>query len=313
MKINNLNLEKSPSSNFMKFIKSNFRLLTIFSSLFVSSLITEKYSSSAYAGPICPDPSTTPITSIYNPSDANSFHNLTKDGDDQGFCRGTPEKYGVTVYKMGFCAKNPGNPSGTVLAGTSPDYSSCTWAYENLSGETADFSAGGSIDLSKTYSKSPSEGTYPHAVMLISKDFRIKGTYGPVAGNTYYSTNTFGVSSTDINDYGTTIAPLKTFSGPGSCEAYTEGESVVGGTISAYLIDASGSMLTNNSSVAECSGQVQLLGVMNMSSDLTISSATKGLEMTFVVSDNGMSVMSNQTGTSILFDSGPFSVNFETF
>ena len=50
-----------------------------------------------------------------------------------------------------------------------------------------------------------------------------------------------------------------------------------------------------------------------MSSDLTISSATKGLKMTFVVSDNGMSVMSNQTGTSILFDSGPFSVNFETF
>ena len=61
----------------------------------------------------------------------------------------------------------------------------------------------------------------------------------------------------------------------------------------------------------------KLLGVMNMSSDLTISSATKGLKMTFVVTDNGMSVITNgEAGsppTEIIMDSGPFSVTFETF
>ena len=54
-----------------------------------------------------------------------------------------------------------------------------------------------------------------------------------------------------------------------------------------------------------------------MSSDLTISSATKGLKMTFVVTDNGMSVITNgEAGsppTEIIMDSGPFSVTFETF
>ena len=62
---------------------------------------------------------------------------------------------------------------------------------------------------------------------------------------------------------------------------------------------------------------VKLLGVMNMSSDLTISDTTKGLKMTFVVTDNGMSVVTNgaegQPPTELIMDSGPFSVTFETF
>ena len=54
-----------------------------------------------------------------------------------------------------------------------------------------------------------------------------------------------------------------------------------------------------------------------MSSDLTISDATNGLKMTFVVTDNGMSVVTNgaegQPPTELIMDSGPFSVTFETF
>ena len=106
---------------------------------------------------------------------------------------------------------------------------------------------------------------------------------------------------------------MNTFGGPGSCTAYTEGEVVTDGTISAYLLDSSGTMLVNDSSLSECSGQEKLLGVMNMSSDLTISDATSGLKMTFTVTNNGMSVVTNETGTDIFVDSGPFSVKFETF
>ena len=66
-----------------------------------------------------------------------------------------------------------------------------------------------------------------------------------------------------------------------------------------------------------CSGMKKLLGVMNMSSDLTISDTTNGLKMTFVVTDNGMSVVTNggegQPPTELIMDSGPFSVTFETF
>ena len=269
-------------------------------------------------GVVCPDPEETTISSVYNVvdgEDPNSFYGLTG-----GFCRGTPESYGVTVFKMGFCTKNPGNPTGSsILEGSEPDYSSCTWAYENSSGEVADFSAGGSIDLSEAYSSTPALGTYPHAVMIISKDFRIKGQYGPIAGETYYTTSTFEESSTDISDWAIVTAPLKSFDGPTICQATTEGEAVDGGTISAYLLDSTGTILESDESEtgSPCTGMEKLLGVMNMSSDLTIDESTGGLKMTFVVTDNGMSVITNgEDGappTEIIMDSGPFSVSFETF
>ena len=274
----------------------------------------------AEVSPVCPDPSTTAITSIIDitGADSNSFFALT---EGNGFCRSTPDQYGVTVFKMGFCKKNPGNPTGSsILEGSSPDYSSCTWAFESTTGETADFGAGGSIDLSEAASSIPAKGTYPHAVMIISKDFRIKGKYGPVAGQTFYTTGTFGDSTTDISSWGTTTAPLASFSGPTECTATTEGEAVVGGTISAYLLDSTGTMLVSDSTSntgAPCAGMEKLLGVMNMSNDLTISDTTNGLKMTFVVTNNGMSVMTNSgevfPPTELIMDSGPFSVTFETF
>ena len=268
--------------------------------------------------PVCPDPSTTSITSIFDRTDDNSFFALT---EGEGFCRSTPEQYGVTVFKMGFCKKNPGNPTGSsILEGSAPDYSSCTWAYENSSAEIADFSAGGSVDLSEGTSSLPAAGTYPHAVMLISKDFRIKGKFGPVAGQTFYTTDTFQESTTDISSWDITTAPLTSFSGPTECSATTEGEVVVGGTISAYLLDSTGTMLVSDSTTntgAACTGMEKLLGVMNMSNDLTISDTTNGLKMTFVVTDNGMSVMTNSgevwPPTELIMSSGPFSVTFETF
>ena len=155
--------------------------------------------------------------------------------------------------------------------------------------------------------------------MLISKDFRIKGKFGPVAGKTYYSTSTFEKSSTNISDYAVTTAPLKSFDGPDICTATTENNVVVGGTISAYLLDSTGTMLVSDSedTGAPCTGMVKLLGVMNMSSDLTISDTTKGLKMSFIVTNNGMSVMANgaegEPPSQLIMDSGPFSVTFETF
>ena len=293
----------------MKNKKSLIKKL-IFSLAFLGSV--SFYQTKAYAeeSPACPDPSTTTITSIADGGDATSFYALT----DGGFCKGTPDTYGVTVYKMGFCTKNPANPTGgSVLAGSAPDYSTCSWTYENSTGEAASFSAGGSIDLSELYASAPATGTYPYAVMLISKDFNIKGKFGPVGGKTYYSTTTFQTSSTDISDYATQVAPLTSFGGPGSCEAYTEGEAVTDGTISAYLIDSSGIMLESDSSLSECTAQEKLLGVMQMSSPLTISDTTTGLKMTFTVTNNGMSVVTNRAGTDIFVDSGPFSVKFDTF
>ena len=301
----------SPNLNYYK-MKNKKTLIKnlIFILTFLGTISFSQNKAYAEESPDCPDPSTKTITSIADRGDATSFYALT----GGGFCKGTPDEYGVTVYKMGFCTKNPANPTlSSVRAGSAPDYSSCSWTFEKSTGEAASFSAGGSLDLSETYASDPAAGTYPYAVMIISKDFNIKGKFGPVGGKTYYSTTTFQTSSTDISDYATTEAPLNTFGGSGSCVAYTEGESVTDGTISAYLVNSSGILLDNDSSLSECSGQEKLLGVMKMSSDLTISDATAGLKMTFTVTNNGMSVVTNRTGTDIFLDSGPFSVKFETF
>ena len=307
---NYLKISNSKNKHFkMKNKKSLIKNL-IFILTFLGTISFSQNKAYAEESPECPDPSSTTITSIADRGDATSFYALT----GGGFCKGTPDEYGVTVYKMGFCTKNPANPTlSSVRVGSAPDYSTCSWTYENSTGEAASFSAGGSLDLSETYASDPATGTYPYAVMLISKDFNIKGKFGPVGGKTYYSTTTFQTSSTDSDDYATQVAPLNTFGGDEVCVAYTEGEVVTDGTISAYLINSSGILLENNSSLSECSGQEKLLGVMKMSSDLTISDATTGLKMTFTVTNNGMSVVTNREGTDIFVDSGPFSVKFETF
>ena len=302
--------------------KTLFNSLFFTFSLFGSFFVLDK-PLKADDSPICPDPSSTTITSVYDEEDSSSFFALTGGYGEEGggFCRGTPDEYGVTVFKMGFCTKNPANPTGaTILEGSKPDYSTCTWAFESTRGEPADFGAGGSVDLSEVASSEPSAGVYPHAVMLISKDFRIKGKYGPIGGKTFYTTETFEESTTDITKWETVTAPLKSFSGPTECTATTENNVVDGGTISAYLLNSTGTILVSDSedeTGAPCSGMVKLLGVMNMSSDLTISETTSGLKMTFLVTNNGMSVMAkNEEGappSELIMDSGPFSVTFETF
>ena len=314
----------NPTFNYYKMKNKTLFNSLLFTFAFIGSLFVIDKPTRASDSPVCPDPSSTTINSVFDESDpSGSFFGLTGGyGEgDSGFCRGTPTEYGVTVFKMGFCKKNPGNPTGsTILEGLKPDYSTCTWAFESTKGEAADFGAGGAVDLSDVASKEPAAGVYPHAVMLISKDFRIKGKYGPIGGQTFYTNGTFEDSTTDVTKWATVTAPLTSFSGPTECSATTENEVVVGGTISAYLLDASGTMLVSDPTTdtgSPCTGQEYLLGVMNMSSDLTISDTTAGLKMTFLVTNNGMSVMAkNREGgppTEVIMDSGPFSVTFDTF
>ena len=306
----------------MKFSKllSN-TLITGLTVLGSSTLIpTERVSAAA-----CPDPSSTTITSLATSGDSSSFYQVTDDAEpgEGGFCEGTPDEYGVTVYKMGFCTADPGDPTGSSpLAGSAPNYSTCTWTYENTNGEAAAFGAGATFNLSDSYASKPSLGTYQYAVILIKKDFDIKAKFGPVGPEggtrtTYYTTTTFKVPATSTTDtppasWAAQTSPLNTFDSGNSCEAVTQNITVSGGSISAYLLNSSGTIITDDNSVTTCSGVDKLLGVMNMTNAVTITSATKGLKATFVVTNNGASVLLDQANNWIEFDSGPFSVSFET-
>ena len=301
--------------------KTLFNSLIFTFSLIGSCLVLDK-PIKANDSPICPDPSAVNISGIgtFGGSDAESFISRTNALGANGYCKTTPEKYGVKVFKMGFCTQNPGNPSGAgAREGQNPDYSSCSWSLESTDGIDAEFSATTSIDLPQGSSSKPAAGTYSYAVMIMSKDLRIKGKYGPVGGTTYYSKNANSLTdyagTTDINEYDFTTAPLVSFTGPDSCGASTEGVPVTGGTMSGYLLDNTGIMEVSELALGigpefGCADADKLLGVVNMTNDLTIDDNTNGLKMTFGVT-NAMAVQLDNL--RIEMQSQAFNVTFETF
>jgi len=303
------NLYKSLKYKTMKkFNLKSKKLLT--TALFITSGLTILSHSNPVKANACPSADT-----ITSPS---AF------GSSVGSCYGTPEEYGVTIYKMGLCTSNPAPSS----AGSAPDTSSCTFTFEKDDGvgENASFAAGGEVDLSDTYSSAPAVGSYTYAYIEIKNSFDIKAKYGPLgdADNTTYFTNgTFGqagtvtgssTTPTSSDGYATTTAPMNTFygdSGEEVCVA-TGDETVTGGTINAYLLDSSDNLIADNSSVTSCSGVTKLLGIMTLNDAVNITASTTSLKSTFKVTNNGTTVIYDNSADGILFDSGPFSVTFET-
>ena len=311
------NLYKSLTHKKMKkFNLKSKKLLT--TALFITSGLTILSHSNPVKASACPTAST--ITSPNDFGDATSF--LATTG---GSCYGTPEEYGVTIYKMGLCTSNPAPSS----AGSAPDTSSCSFNFEKDDGvgEPASFASGGEVDLSAEYSSRPDVGNYNYAYIEIKNTFDIKASYGPLgdsARTTYFTNGTVseagtvtGASTTptESDGYVTTEAPLTTFGflegGGQECQATGE-ENVTGGTIRAYLLDSSGTLIADDSSATECSGVTKLLGIMQLDDAVSITSSTTSVKTTFKVENNGTSVVYDDVADGIRFDSGPFSVSFET-
>ena len=298
-----------------KFNLKSKKLLT--TALFITSGLTILSHSNPVKASACPDASS--VTSPNGSGDATSFIALS-----EGSCYETPDEYGVTIYKMGLCTSNPAPSS----AGSAPDISSCSFNFEKDDGvgEAASFAAGGEVDLSATYSSRPDVGEYEFAYIEIKNSFDIKAKYGPLgdaANTTYFTNGTFGAAGTVTgasttptasDGYATTTAPLNTFFGDGGTAicAATANESVSGGTIRAYLLDSSDKLIADDSSVTECSGVKKLLGIMQLNTKVNITASTTSVKTTFKVTDNGSTVIYDDGTDGLQFDSGPFSVSFET-
>ena len=265
--------------------------------------------------------------------EASTFASPLAFGASQGSCYGTPETYGVTVYRMALCTSDPAPTS----AGTSPDVSSCSFTFQKTDGEPKSFAVGGTESLSEEYSTVPDVGDYRYAVIEIGNSFDIQASFGPLSdGTTYYTNGTFGsfgktTGSTGTGtDYAVTEAPLNTFYGDEGDEVCTgtASEEVSGGTISAYLLTAPsdstdtssyGTLIADDPTIFPCSGVDRLFGVMDLGEDnkVSITASTTSLTATFTVTDNGSTIIYDDDGNGtdsegIGFDSGPFSVSFVT-
>lgn len=313
------------SKKMKKFNLKSKRLLT--TAFFITSgLAILVPSNPVRAEGVCPEAST--ISSPNGFGDATSFIRATG-----GSCYGTPETYGVTVYRMALCTSNPAPTS----SGTSPDVSSCSFTFSRADGEPKSFAVGGTESLSEEYSTVPDVGDYRYAVIEIGNSFSIQDSFGPLSdGTTYYTNGTFGsfgktTGSTGAgSDYAVTEAPLNTFYGDEGDEVCTgtASEAVSGGTISAYLLTAPsdssdtssyGTLIADDPTIFPCSGVDRLFGVMDLGEDnkVSITTSTTSLTATFTVTENGSTIIYDDDGNGIDsegigFDSGPFSVSFAT-
>lgn len=250
----------------------------------------------------CPDPST--LTSVANPGDPTSFESVTG-----GDCSGTPSEYGVTIYKMGFCVSDPSPTSGAA------NYSSCSTTFEDSSGSRADFSAGTSFGaLSANLTTRPEDGTYGYAFILIGNTFNIRAQYGPIAGNTYYSTST----STGWPAAGNTVGPATT--NPVQANSFgqkcdsQDSLGISSGRLTGTLLNASQARIPDSAAVATCAGATYILGVVALNSSITVDESVTGLNALFTVTNNGTTLsIDNQPGgvAGLIFDSGPFNVVLE--
>ena len=247
------------------------RQLAVLSALTSYSFFTGTSSVKAQSMPVCPASGT-----LANLSTA---------------CRGTPNRYEITIYEMGLCTADP-LASGTFVRTT------CTATFTS-SGTTTDLAGGASVSLGSSGSR-PADGSYSHAYIVIGDTFGLSGEYA-LSGGTYRSDST---GNAILNGALTNFTEtLNNFDPQVACTP-SAWENVGGGRLDAVIAD------TTLVTASSCTGVSRIVGSFAPSSPIVIDSAATGLKVTFSVTNNGMTVMDGARGVVDAFASGPFSPTF---
>ena len=295
----------------MNLISKNFlKTLSGLGFCFIASLLSSTNKVSANA---CP---TNPSSSYFN---------------SNGSCYITPDAYKITVYEMGLCTSDPlatttVAENGDVTTDYAINESSCSATFINENGVTLDLAGGAAQALTGGTNLRPPTGSYGHAYIKIKNVFGLKGSY-TLGGTTYYSKGVIqsglenGVSDTDESNYEEWEEKLVDFDKGSSCEpvesnrlmAASETFSTgVTGTMKALLASVSGSTYTGTTQ-ANCGDSTRLFGVFSPTNDVVISEQTQGLEVSFTITDRGVSVFGGNNPYDVEFGSGPFTPKFQTF
>ncbi len=246
-------------------------------------------------------------------------------------CYITPDVYKITFYEMGLCTSDPLGgttvaENGDVTTDYQIDESSCAATFINENGVTLDLAGGAAQSLTGGTNLRPPTGSYGHAYVKIKNVFRLKGSY-TLGGTTYYSKGVLqlgvenGVSDTDISNYEEWEEKIVDFDKGSSCEpvemnrimAVSETFNTgVTGTMKALLASAPGGNYTGTTQ-ANCGNSTRLFGVFSPTNDVVISEQTQGLEVSFTITNKGVSVFGGNNPYIIEFGSGPFTPKFQTF
>ena len=243
---------------------------------------------------------------------ASNPNNLTSD------CYITPSTYKIRVYEMGLCTSDPLAGINTTTGNTSNnsiDESSCTKTFQSANGSLVDLSGSTSQTLTGTNFRPPS-GTYPHAYIKIKNTFGLKGSY-TINSQTYYSKNDGTPGA--LGTYSEFDENLLDFNGGPTCssspelgayETFTTGST---GTMKASLAQVSGGNLGTYTADSSCGSSTHLFGAFSPTSPVVITDNTQGLEVSFTITDSGMTVIPNGSGGIQTFAGGPFRPSFTVF
>ena len=79
------------------------------------------------------------------------------------------------------------------------------------------------------------------------------------------------------------------------------------------ILNSSEERIPDDTTVPNCTGAEYILGVVSLTSPVTIDETVTALDATFTVTNNGTTIVSDNPGgglppTGIIFESGPFDV-----
>lgn len=225
----------------------------------------------------------------------------TADLSATGSCKGTPDRYEITVYEMGLCTADP-------LGSGNYDSTTCTPTFTSAGGTMANLAGGASVTLGGSGSGGgarPADGSYGWAYVIIGNQFGLRGEYELTAGSGFAGVYGSDSSGTAVNGGTPTnfTETLTNFDPSGACTP-TAWENVGTGRLDAAITDSS---LTTATS---CTGVTRIVGSFAPSTPIVIDPATTGIQVTFSVTNNGMTLTDGPGGRLMSFESGPFSPSF---
>jgi len=236
-------------------------------------------------------------------------------------CYVTPETYKVRIYEMGLCTSDP--LAGTyedgenIVTNNEIDESTCTPVLQSQSGSLVDISPGVVQSLAGENIRPPA-GIYPYAYIKLSNTFGLKGTQ-KINNTTYYSSSD-GTATTNAEDYVEWDEKIIDFEKGPQCEPLADNRLMavsesfntgVTGDLKAVLSHLSSGQYIGTSQ-ADCGNSTKIFGSFSPTDPIDISDNTKGLQVTFTITDRGLSVIGEDTTVS-RFSSGPFTPYFEAF
>jgi hypothetical protein len=232
---------------------------------------------------------------------------------DQGSCRTTPSKYSLNIFEMGLCTTHPFTTDGTKTDLVTMDKSTCQTTFlatDQTNGFAVDVAAaiGGGVSLEGTNSRA-TNATYGFPYIILGKAFTVNVSITGSDGNTYVGRsdgNVYTSSSTDLVDN------LTNFGG-GECISGYVGATIPIGTIDAFLTNA-GLERSHHTEFTNpvCDKNGKLVGVINLTTPVTITANTTKMQFNFILTDYGINMEdSNDAGNwPNTFGSAPFSGTF---